>query len=334
MPIIHRGKRWEVSIGSGKQRIRQSFDTEAEARKYELEVTLKKLGATQQQTTGSIGTTLGMLKTLTAVNIWVNSRSNIKLQANAQLVIDHLGEDLNIKEINAEKIRGLMKHFTDLGNSGGTINRKMSTLSVMLTYAEDQGLLETTPRVPRRREADHRVRFMTPDEEAAALAYCEHHGQLALADFIAIAIDTGFRKNEVLKLNLADCVDNYAVLHAGSTKSGKARSVPLTRRVRAIVEKRKALKYTKLFPDLSDPMLRKRWDSLRDYMGKTEDIQFVIHMLRHTCASRLAQSGKNATFIQNWMGHSSIMVTQRYMHLAPRALEDGLEALEAFQKAA
>ena len=128
MPIIHRGKRWEVSIGSGKQRIRQSFDTEAEARKYVLEVTLKKLGATQQQTTGSIGTTLGMLKTLTAVNIWVNSRSNIKLQANAQLVIDHLGEDLNIKEINAEKIRGLMKHFTDLGNSGGTINRKMSTL--------------------------------------------------------------------------------------------------------------------------------------------------------------------------------------------------------------
>lgn len=334
MPIIHRGKRWEVSIGSGKSRVRQSFGTEVEAKQYELEATLKKLGATQQQTTSTTGTTLGMLKTLTAVNIWVNSRSDIKLQANAQMCIDHLGEDLNIKEINAEKIRGLVKHFSDLGNSGGTINRKMSTLSVMLTYAEDQGLLETTPRVPRRREADHRVRFMTPDEESKALAYCEHVGQFALADFIAIAIDTGFRKSEILKLNLADCVDNYAVLHAGSTKSGKARSVPLTKRVRAIVEKRREAGKTKLFYDLSDPMLRKRWDALRDFMGKTDDIQFVIHMLRHTCASRLAQAGKNATFIQSWMGHSSIMVTQRYMHLAPRALEDGLEALEAFQKAA
>ena len=334
MPIIQRGKTWVVSIGSGRDRIRTSFYTEAEAKQFELEVTLQKLGATQKQTTSTNGTTLGMLKILTAKNIWVNSRSDIKLQANAQMCIDHLGEDLDIREINAEKIRGLVQHFVSLGNSGGTINRKMSTLSVMLNYAEDQGLLETTPRVPRRREADHRVRFMSPEEETAVLAYCEHHGQLALADFVAMAIDTGFRKTELLNLKVADCVDNYAVLHAGTTKSGKARSVPLTKRVRAIVEKRRALGYTKLFPDLSDPMLRKRWDALRDYMGKTDDIQFVVHMLRHTCASRLAQAGKNATFIQSWMGHSSIMVTQRYMHLAPRALEDGLEALEAFQKAA
>ena len=334
MPINQRGKKWVVSIGSGRDRIRESFDSEAAAKKYELEVTLKRLGATQQQTTGTTGTTLGMLKILTAKNVWVNSRSDIKLQANAQMCIDYLGEDLNIKEINPEKIRGLVQHFVDEGNSGGTINRKMSTLSVMLKYAEDQGLLDASPRIPRRREAEHRIRFMSPEEETKVLAYCEHHGQHAMADFVAIAIDTGFRKNEILRLTLADCVDNYAVLHAGTTKSGKARSVPLTKRVRAIIEKRKALGYTKLFPDLSDPMLRKRWDALRDYMGKTDDIQFVVHMLRHTCASRLAQAGKNATFIQNWMGHSSIMVTQRYMHLAPRALEDGLEALEGFQKAA
>ena len=334
MSINQRGNRWVVSIGSGRDRIRESFSTIEAAKQFELEVTLQKLGATQKQTTSTNGTTLGMLKILTAKNIWVNSRSDIKLQANAQMCIDHLGEDLDIREINAEKIRGLVQHFVSLGNSGGTINRKMSTLSVMLNYAEDQGLLDTTPRVPRRREADHRVRFMSPEEETQVLAYCDHHGQFALADFIAMAIDTGFRKTELLNLKIADCVDNYAVLHAGTTKSGKARSVPLTKRVRAIVEKRRALGYTKLFPDLSDPMLRKRWDALRDFMGKTDDIQFVVHMLRHTCASRLAQAGKNATFIQSWMGHSSIMVTQRYMHLAPRALEDGLEALEAFQKAA
>lgn len=334
MSINQRGNRWVVSIGSGRDRIRESFSTIEAAKQFELEVTLQKLGATQKQTTSNNGTTLGMLKILTAKNIWVNSRSDIKLQANAQMCIDHLGEDLDIREINAEKIRGLVQHFVSLGNSGGTINRKMSTLSVMLNYAEDQGLLDTTPRVPRRREADHRVRFMSPEEETQVLAYCDHHGQFALADFIAMAIDTGFRKTELLNLKIADCVDNYAVLHAGTTKSGKARSVPLTKRVRAIVEKRRALGYTKLFPDLSDPMLRKRWDALRDFMGKTDDIQFVVHMLRHTCASRLAQAGKNATFIQSWMGHSSIMVTQRYMHLAPRALEDGLEALEAFQKAA
>ena len=334
MPITKRGKKWVVSIGSGRDRIRSSFNTEAEAQQYEVEVIMKRLGATQKSTSSSGGTTLGMLKILTAKNVWVNSKSDIKLQANAQMCTDYLGEDLEISKINSEKIRGLVQHFVDEGNSGGTINRKMSTLSVMLTYAESQGLLESIPKVPRRREAEHRSRFMTPEEEVQALQYCEHRGLVQLADLIAVAIDTGFRRNEVLKLAISDCKDSYAVLHAGTTKSGKARSVPLTRRVRAIVERRKELGYTKLFQDMSNPQLRKLWDGLKDHMKMTEDGQFCVHMLRHTCASRLAQAGKNATFIQNWMGHSSIMVTARYMHLAPRTLEDGLEALEGFQKAA
>ncbi|MBU3613200.1 site-specific integrase [Polynucleobacter sp. MG-27-Goln-C1] len=334
MPINLRGKKWVVSIGSGKDRIRESFNSEAEAKKFELEVIVKRLGATQQSTSSTGETTLSLLKILTAKAIWSNSRSDEKLQANAQMCIDFLGEDLPVSQVTSEKLRNLTQHFIDQGNSGGTINRKMSTMSVMLKYAEEQGLVGNTPRIPRRRESEHRIRFMTPEEEQSALQYCEVRGLENLADLIQVAIDTGFRRNEILSLKIADCESSYAVLHAGTTKSGKARSVPLTRRVRAILEKRKARGNVTLFQGMSDNQLRKLWDGLEDHMNMNDDDQFCVHMLRHTCASRLAQAGKNATFIMNWMGHSSIMVTQRYMHLAPRALEDGLEALEGFQKAA
>lgn len=57
-----------------------------------------------------------------------------------------------------------------------------------------------------------------------------------------------------------------------------------------------------------------------------EDTQYVLHMLRHTCASRLAQRGAPPQMIQRWMGHKTITVTMRYMHLAPSSL-DALTAL-------
>ena len=334
MSVSKRGNSWEVTLGSGRDRIRKTFKSLAEAKKYEVEITMKKLGVTHQETSSpSDEVTLSTLKILTNEARWIDNKSGIKTMRNAELCIDFLG-DIPVSQVDSEKLRHLTKHFMDQGNSGKTINRKISALSVMLKYAEEQSLVKMIPRLPRRKESASSIRFMSPAEEQVALKFCELRGFEHLADLIAFAIDTGFRRTEMLKLKVSDCVDNYAVLHAGKTKSDKARSVPFTKRVRELVNKRTARGYKTLFQGLTDSQLRDQWDLLEEHMGTTEDSQFRVHMLRHTCASRLAQAGKNATFIMNWMGHSSIAQTQKYMHLAPRQLEEGLEALEAFQKAA
>ena len=334
MSIAQRGQKWVVSLGSGKERIRESFKSLADAKKFEVEVTMKKLGVSQQETSSNPNeVTLSTLKILTTEAIWSDNKSTIKTVRNAELCIDFLG-DIPVSQVDSEKIRNLTKHFMDRGNSGKTVNRKISALSVMLKYAEEQSLVKMIPRLPRRKESASSIRFMSPVEEQKAFAFCELRGLEHLSDLIAFGIDTGFRRTEMLKLRMADCVDNYAVLHAGSTKSDKARSVPFTKRVRELVNKRLARGYTTLFQGLSDSQLTDQWNLLEEHMGTSDESQFRVHMLRHTCASRLAQAGKNATFIMNWMGHSSIAQTQKYMHLAPRQLEEGLEALEAFQKVA
>lgn len=46
---------------------------------------------------------------------------------------------------------------------------------------------------------------------------------------------------------------------------------------------------------------------------RAEEVSF--HGTRHSAASYLAQAGKSAEFIRDYMGHSSIQVTQKYMHL-------------------
>jgi integrase len=64
--------------------------------------------------------------------------------------------------------------------------------------------------------------------------------------------------------------------------------------------------------------------------AKIEDLRF--HDLRHTFASRLAQSGTDPYTIQTLMGHKSFVTTQRYAHHYSESLRKGIAALDEFRQ--
>ena len=55
---------------------------------------------------------------------------------------------------------------------------------------------------------------------------------------------------------------------------------------------------------------------------------FVIHSLQHTMLTRLGKAGGGVFTIIRVAGHSSITVSQRYVHPSPEALERAFERLE------
>jgi integrase len=55
---------------------------------------------------------------------------------------------------------------------------------------------------------------------------------------------------------------------------------------------------------------------------------FVLHSLRHTMLTRLGESGVDAFTIMRIAGHSSIVVSQRYIHPTPEAVERAFERLQ------
>ena len=55
---------------------------------------------------------------------------------------------------------------------------------------------------------------------------------------------------------------------------------------------------------------------------------FVMHSLRHTMLSRLGESGVDGFTIMRIAGHSSIVVSQRYIHPTPEAVERAFERLQ------
>jgi integrase len=66
-----------------------------------------------------------------------------------------------------------------------------------------------------------------------------------------------------------------------------------------------------------------------DAIEKAGIHDFRFHDLRHTFASRLAQSGVDPYTIQKLMGHSSFTMTQRYAHHFVERLRRGIEYYEA-----
>ena len=55
---------------------------------------------------------------------------------------------------------------------------------------------------------------------------------------------------------------------------------------------------------------------------------FALHSLRHTMLTRLGESGVDAFTIMRIAGHSSIVVSQRYIHPTPEAVERAFERLQ------
>jgi integrase len=62
--------------------------------------------------------------------------------------------------------------------------------------------------------------------------------------------------------------------------------------------------------------------------------EFVLHGLRHTFLTRLGEAGADAFTIMKLAGHSSVIVSQRYVHPTPESCELAFERLEALNNKA
>jgi integrase/recombinase XerD len=53
-----------------------------------------------------------------------------------------------------------------------------------------------------------------------------------------------------------------------------------------------------------------------------------IHVLRHSFATQLIESGVELTLVQRWLGHSSLLTTARYLHVTSARLETAQSPLD------
>lgn len=253
-----------------------------------------------------------------------------------------------------------------------TISRCQSLVSAVFVEAVERELIEINPCLgvklkKRVDESDTRIKwaYLTPEEQRQ-IAECD---AIPDADRIMIrfAIGTGLRQGEWRHLELPDLVVDGPEPHvhvriAGRRKgkplppkSGKTRKVPLFGDGLAAAREWLALlpEYAPhnpeslVFPTSSGKLRQQgkpfgRSGTLRAYYqvaGIKLRPYLHFHALRHTFASNLVSGALKRRWtmqeVQVLMGHSSIMVTQRYAHLGEDAIAIAVrETTEAIAQAA
>jgi integrase len=238
--------------------------------------------------------------------------------------IDEILLNKRFSTFSQETLDGLMGALRERGNSNATINRKMAALSKLLRKACKMGDIYNLPEFRRQKEKSGRIRFLEWEEEERLFAeirsHSEHYWQLCV-----FLVDTGARLGEAIGLHWNDVHDGTATFWL--TKSGRSRTVPLTRRVRDILGKMERTKDGP-FGAIKQYQFRAVWHEAKSAIGLGADSELIPHCLRHTCASRLVRGGVDLRRVQMWLGHQTLQMTMRYSHLATHDLDVCLPILE------
>jgi integrase len=208
----------------------------------------------------------------------------------------------------------------------------VSQLSVLFNEAIDNWGHDklVKPRIVRSKVAEGRQRRFTSEEVAEAIERLEKSPKelyADVADLIRVLADTGMRLNEALKLTRANFNLTERQIVLWVTKNKQPRGVPMTPRVLDVLTARAHL--SKPFGMLSETMATRAWKWVRGEMGFAEDKEFVMHTLRHTVGSRLADANVSAPLIQQMLGHKSLRTTQKYIHVSAAGLRGVADILAA-----
>ncbi|WP_422048046.1 tyrosine-type recombinase/integrase [Shimia sp.] len=334
-----RGNRWQADAEYQGKRKRRSFPSKEEAEAWEAQVRLADVqGLPMPGEARADGQEAGSFKAFIDDNfnfLWGDKRS----QETPKEILSNLckdefiGGDTPITSIDFSMLVKLVDKLSKGGNSGATINRKMDTLNKLLEHAKKLGVITEVPRTDRQKESKGRMRFFTKDEEKLMMSTFDHFGLIEAKHFTNFLLYTGARRREAYNFQFRDVLERSNAVSLWLTKAEDPRSLPITQPVADAIEycmRRKDRDPTARMFEIEYKQYYNHWQRVREHLGFLDDPGFIPHTLRHTCASRLVQSGIDLRRVQTYMGHKSIQTTLRYAHLAPTDLEVAAKALEKF----
>jgi integrase len=225
--------------------------------------------------------------------------------------------------------------------AASTVNTVLGTLSSAFSFFIDRAWCEHNPcHQVKRLKADAKVYpwLESTDAITRLLSHCTPN----IRTLIAFLVGTGCRLDEALHLRWddVDLEHRLVTVHrgrtrvtkgkerAGTTKSGKARRVPIFDSVLDMLKPMKVARGASamLWPGaqpgkpLGQASVRKPFKAAIDRAGLPKELR--LHDLRHTFASLYLVDGGDIFKLSRILGHHSVAITERtYAHLKPDAFE-------------
>lgn len=216
-----------------------------------------------------------------------------------------------------------------------TINHSLRTLRRALRLAAEWKIIHRAPKV--KLLPGERQREFIISETLLAKMLAHKKCTPLLRVLLPFLVDTGLRLSEALALTWRTvslepkpgAERGWVYVAKGKSKYA-IRYVPLTTRAAECLRLCGSNGGGKVF-GISREWASREFKLVRDAMGLPWDC--VLHSCRHTFLTRLGEAGADAFTIQKLAGHSSITMSQRYVHPTPERLERAIDALDASTEA-
>lgn len=219
---------------------------------------------------------------------------------------------LRLDRLTSQDLRSYRLSLEKRGLSPMTVTHLLSDARCFLNWAEGAGRIDRSP-FPKR--IMPRLQQQPPDR----LSDSEVEKVLAVSEpyafVIRLGLGTALRWGEMVRAQASDVVKGMLVV--SRTKSGKVRRVPLPPEL--LMELRTRI--GRLVPFSSSGQFNAR---VREHSGVK---RFHVHQLRHTAACRWLEAGGSLPALQEILGHSSIVTTQRYGRLSDAAVAHEAEGV-------
>ncbi|MBI2899136.1 MAG: site-specific integrase [Planctomycetes bacterium] len=195
-----------------------------------------------------------------------------------------------------------------------------------------------------------RQRILEPEEEARLFTALRRFRRGYLADIVTLALQTGMREGEILRLKWMDVnLGNKTIIvrstNENPNKGKRTRPVPISSKLSPVLARlyMEALRATKGDPIalqerfvFANPETGTRYmDTKLAWYAALKDARIAglrFHDLRHTFATRALRGGAKESELQQVLGHREITTTMRYVQLDGRNSVNVIRSLEAYEK--
>ena len=167
------------------------------------------------------------------------------------------------------------------------------------------------------------IRVLTEDEQKRLFDCFDFNSPLGIRNYLicALAFGSGLRREELTNIYTADVYPEYLIVNG---KGNKERYAPLPKYIYDLIQRYILMtgEHEKLFikKDGSSIQVSTLKQLFRHLKVDSGISRLGMHLLRHTFATYYFDNGGSIYNLMRILGHSSLEMTKRYMHLSRRTV--------------
>lgn len=242
----------------------------------------------------------------------------------------------NINQIDYKFMRGYLSYLYDLKYSNKSIARMISSLKSLYKYLIRKKIITKNPmnliKIPKLEKK--LPKFLYYDELEQILNLPDQNTPLGLRDALLLEMfySTGIRVSEIINIKISDInFDDRRILITG--KGNKERYVLYGSKMERLLQNYLSNSRPLLLPKNNNYLFLNRYGNILTDRGVRKildtilkkgaiDKQISPHVLRHTFATHMLDSGADIKIVQELLGHESLATTQIYTHVSNEKIKD------------